>query len=80
MQDQTLVKIKRLEDQVDNYVVLYREDPTSTGIMQDIYTMSEIIKNEVVANTVHEIKSIKSIQSSGMGKKLGKKRLINFTD
>jgi len=24
MQDQTLVKIKRLEDQVDNYVVLYR--------------------------------------------------------
>lgn len=61
MQDQTLVKIKRLEDQVDNYVVLYREDPTSTGIMQDIYTMSEIIKNEVVANTVHEIKSIKSI-------------------
>jgi len=24
MQDQTLVKVKRLEDQVDNYVVLYR--------------------------------------------------------
>lgn len=40
MQDQTLVKIKKLEDQVDNYVVLYREDPISTGIMQDIYTMS----------------------------------------
>lgn len=29
--------------------------------MQDIYTMSEIIKNEVVANTVQEIKTVKSI-------------------
>jgi hypothetical protein len=35
----------RLEDLADNYVSIFKEDPIDTGIMQDIYMMSEIIKN-----------------------------------
>lgn len=47
MQDQTLVKMISPEDQADNYVAIFREDPNpdKTGIMQDIYMMSEIVKN-----------------------------------
>ena len=45
MQDQTLVKMKKREEQEGNYVSIYKEDNDDTGIMQDIYMMSEIIKN-----------------------------------
>ena len=47
MQDQTLVKMISPEEQGDNYVAIYKEDPSpdKTGIMQDIYMMSEVIKH-----------------------------------
>lgn len=47
MQDQTLVKMISPEEQADNYVAIYKEDanPEKSGIMQDIYMMSEVIKN-----------------------------------
>ncbi len=37
--------MRDLNEQVDNYVTIFKEDPISTGIMQDIYIMSEVIKN-----------------------------------
>ena len=47
MEDQTLVKMISLEEQAENYVAIYKEDPNplSNGIMQDIYMMSEVLKN-----------------------------------
>jgi hypothetical protein len=44
MQDQTLVNIT-MKSQEGNYVYIYNEDNKDSGIMQDIYMMSEIIKN-----------------------------------
>jgi hypothetical protein len=60
MQDQTLVKMVSPEEQGDNYVAIYKEDPSpeKTGIMQDIYMMSEVIKNEY---DIDEVKSIKTL-------------------
>lgn len=79
MQDQTLVKMISPEDQADNYVAIFREDPNpdKTGIMQDIYMMSEIIKNE---SDIDAIRGIPTLETSGMNAKLGEERLINFTD
>lgn len=79
MQDQTLVKMVSPEEQGDNYVAIYKEDPSpeKTGIMQDIYMMSEVIKNEY---DIEEVKGIKTLETSGMTGKLGGDRLINFTD
>jgi hypothetical protein len=45
MQDQTLVNVN-FQNQAGNYVFIFKEDNKDSGIMQDIYMMSEIIKNE----------------------------------
>jgi hypothetical protein len=76
MQDQTLVSVN-IMNQGGNYVSIFKEDNKDSGIMQDIYMMSEIIKNEY---KVSEIRGIKTLESSGMFKKLGTDRLLNFTD
>ncbi len=44
MQDQTLVNVN-FQNQAGNYVFIFKEDNKDSGIMQDIYMMSEIIKN-----------------------------------
>lgn len=44
MQDQTLVNVN-MTNQAGNYVFIFKEDNKESGIMQDIYMMSEIIKN-----------------------------------
>jgi inositol 1,4,5-triphosphate receptor type 1/inositol 1,4,5-triphosphate receptor type 3 len=78
MQDQTLVNIN-LKSQEGNYFYIFLEDTKNSGIMQDIYMMSEIIKNE---HNMTEVKknAIKTIQTSGMYDKLGTNLLLNFTD
>lgn len=76
MQDQTLVSVN-MGNQAGNYVFIFKEDNKDSGIMQDIYMMSEVIKNEY---KMSEIRGIKSLEGSGMFKKLGTERLLNFTD
>ena len=44
MQDQTLVNVT-MQNQAGNYVFIFKEDFKDSGIMQDIYMMSEVIKN-----------------------------------
>ncbi len=44
MQDQTLVNVT-MANQAGNYVFIYKEDNKDSGIMQDIFAMSEIIKS-----------------------------------
>ena len=46
MQDQTLVNVT-MANQAGNYVFIYKEDKKvkDSGIMQDIFVMSEIIKS-----------------------------------
>jgi hypothetical protein len=44
MQDQTLVNVTMI-NQAGNYVFIYKEDNKESGIMQDIFVMSEIIKS-----------------------------------
>ena len=44
MTDQTLVNVT-MANQGGNYVFIYNEDFKDSGIMQDIYMMSEVIKN-----------------------------------
>lgn len=47
MQDQTLVNVT-MATQGGNYVYIYNEDNRDSGIMQDIYMMSEVLKDENV--------------------------------
>ena len=44
MQDQTLVNVT-MATQGGNYVSIYNEDNRDSGIMQDIYMLSEVIKS-----------------------------------
>ncbi len=57
MQDQTLLKIIFPEEYSDNYVAIYKEDPNpeKMGIIQGIYMMSQVIKNQ------YDIEDIKAI-------------------
>jgi hypothetical protein len=44
LEDQTLVNVS-LKNQEGNYVIVYRDDKDS-GIMQDLFMISELIRNE----------------------------------
>lgn len=76
MQDQTLVNVN-FQNQAGNYVYIFKEDNKDSGMMQDIYMMSEIIKDEY---KMRDLRGIRTLESSGMFKKLGTDRLLNFTD
>lgn len=76
MQDQTLVNVN-FQNQAGNYVYIFKEDNKDSGMMQDIYMMSEIIKDEY---KMKDLRGIRTLESSGMFKKLGTDRLLNFTD
>jgi hypothetical protein len=78
MQDQTLVNVSML-NQAGNYFNIYKEDNNvkESGIMQDIFIMSEIIKSEY---KISDLNGIKSLEASGMYKRLGTDKLVNFTD
>jgi hypothetical protein len=76
MQDQTLVNVN-FQNQAGNYVYIFKEDNKDSGMMQDIYMMSEVIKDEY---KMRDLRGIRTLESSGMFKKLGTDRLLNFTD
>lgn len=65
------------QNQAGNYVYIFKEDNKDSGMMQDIYMMSEIIKDEY---KMRDLRGIRTLESSGMFKKLGTDRLLNFTD
>jgi len=48
--------------------------------MQDIFTMSEVLKNENVIRKAQDFRGLKTLENSGMFKRLGTNRLLNFTD
>jgi len=64
-----------MKNQEGNYVIVYRDDKDS-GIMQDLYMISELIRYE---NSVLNIRQVPTLDSSKSYGELGTNRLINFT-
>jgi hypothetical protein len=54
--------------------MIYDED--KLGLMEVMYLLTELMKNE---NSILNIESIKSIHEAGIFRALGSRRLINFT-
>lgn len=55
---------------------MMHKDEKDAGIMQDLFMISELVKNE---NSLARIRDIKSLDSSGTYSKLADQKLINFT-
>lgn len=66
----------KLENQGSNYFYVSRQDG-ETGIMQDLYIISQLMKNE---NDIKEVRKMKTLTSSKMYNELATGKLINFTD
>lgn len=62
------------DNQVCNYFMIY--DRNSPGLMEVLYLLTELMKNE---NSILHVDSIKSIHEAGIFEALGSGRLINFT-
>ncbi len=51
-------------------------DDRDGGVMQDLFMISQLVKNQ---NSLARMRDIKSLDSSGTQSKLAEDRLINFT-
>ena len=74
LDDQTLVNVS-MKNQEGNYVFVYKDDKDS-GIMQDLFMIAELIRYE---NSINDIRSIPTLDSSKTFVELGTAKLINFT-
>lgn len=64
-----------LNNQKSLYFMMYK-DEKDAGIMQDLYMMSELVKNE---NELKNLRDVKTLDASGTYKNLATEKLINFT-
>ena len=71
---QNTVKINT-NNQKNLYFMMYKDEKDS-GIMQDMYMISELVKNE---SDVQVLKDVKTLDASGCYKNLGHEKLLNFT-
>jgi hypothetical protein len=67
-----------MKNQDGNYVVVHREDqmPKDSGIMQDMFMISELIRFE---NTMKNMPNTPTLDSSKTFAELGTSKMINFT-
>ena len=62
------------DNQACNYFLV--SDPEGTGLMEVLYLLTELMKNE---NNILEVDRVKGIHESGVFEALGSERLVNFT-
>lgn len=73
LEDSNIINVTE-DNQACNYFMVY--DERNLGLMEVLYLLTELMKNE---NSITNIDRIKSIHETGIFEALGSNRLINFT-
>lgn len=78
LRDQNTLKINSLSE-VNSYHNIYKEHPDEkeSGIMQDLFMLSELMKNE---KSISRLRDIQTLAQSGLDKYLSSDRLINLAN